>query len=214
MSTQIKSFVFGPFMENTSVVYDDTKQCVIIDPGCFEEEEERELQSFIEENGLKPVLLLLTHSHLDHVFGVPFVGKKWGLIPQVHPLDQPVYESFDFSCSRFGIKPKSELTKPAYVLKEGEDITFGNTVFKVHFLPGHCPGHVAFECEEENFVVAGDVLFHRSIGRTDLPGGDHQTLIDSIKNTFFKLDLNRVVHCGHGPTTTLADEKKYNPYLN
>jgi len=111
MSTQIKSFVFGPFMENTSVVYDDTKQCVIIDPGCFEEEEERELQSFIEENGLKPVLLLLTHSHLDHVFGVPFVGKKWGLIPQVHPLDQPVYESFDFSCSRFGIKPKSELTK-------------------------------------------------------------------------------------------------------
>lgn len=213
MGTIVKTFVFGPFSENTSVVYDDTKECVIIDPGCFEDSEQEELQAFIESLGLKPVLLLLTHSHLDHVFGVPFVGKKWGLIPQVHLLDKPVYESFEMSCSRFGIKPKSELTKPAYVLQEGEDINFGNTNFKVHFLPGHCPGHVAFECEEENFVIAGDVLFHRSIGRTDLPGGNHQTLIDSIKIKFFKLDLSRVIYSGHGQTTTLAEEKEHNPYL-
>jgi len=214
MSTLVKSFVFGPFMENTYVVYDDTKDCVIIDPGCFDEMENEKLQNFIESMGLKPVMLLLTHSHLDHVFGVPFVGETWGLIPQVHPLDRPVYENFLMSCDRFGIKPKSELVKPAYVLEEGIDIAFGKTVFKVHFLPGHCPGHVVFECEEDNFVIAGDVLFHRSIGRTDLPGGNHQTLIDSIKNKFFKLDLSRVIYSGHSQTTTLEEEKKYNPYLN
>ncbi|MBD79725.1 MAG: MBL fold hydrolase [Crocinitomicaceae bacterium] len=213
MGTRIKTFVFGPFMENTSVVYDDTKECVIIDPGCFDEYENEELKSFIENEGLTPVMLLQTHTHLDHVFGVPFVSKTWGLIPQVHPLDKRVYDSFEMSCMTFGIKPKSTLPEPHYVLKAGEDIIFGNTTLKVHHIPGHCPGHVVFECEEENFIVSGDVLFERSIGRTDLPGGDHQTLIDSIKNILFKLDLNRVVYSGHGRTTTLGEEKLNNPFL-
>lgn len=213
MSTQVKKFVFGPFQENTYVVYDSSKECVIIDPGCFTTDDENELKMFIENNELKPVRVLLTHSHIDHIFGTEFTYKTWGLLPEVHPKDEFVYNSFQASVIIFQLSTAPTPPEPKYTLKEGEDISFGNTRFKVHFVPGHCPGHVAFECEESNFIIAGDVLFFGSIGRTDLPGGDYDTLIDSIKSVLFKLDLNRTVYCGHGPETSLLREKQSNPFL-
>lgn len=213
MPTHVKHFVFSPFQENTYVLYDESKDCVIIDPGCYGSNEENELKDFIQSEGLNPVMLLNTHSHLDHIFGNAFVSRYWGLTPQVHPLDKPVYESFEMTTKAYGIPIKDLPPEPEYTLQEGNDVLFGKTQLKVHFLPGHCPGHVAFECVEDNFIIAGDVIFQRSIGRTDLPGGDHETLISSIKNKLMKLDLDRVVHCGHGPSTTLREEEKHNPFL-
>mgnify|MGYP000179791045 CR=1 FL=1 len=213
MSTYLKSFVFSPFQENTYVVYDDTKQCVIVDPGCYEQREKEELKNWIESKDLKPVMLLNTHSHLDHVFGNAYVARTWNLIPQVHELDRPVYERFDAMASAYGIPGTETPPEPEYNLEEGKSISFGATKFEVHFLPGHCPGHVVFECSEANWILGGDVLFRSSIGRTDLPGGDMDTLMDSIKNKLMKLDENRVVYSGHGPKTTLREEKATNPFL-
>lgn len=213
MATMLKSFVFSPFQENTYIIYDDTKQCAIVDPGCYEQREKEELKKWIESQGLQPVLLLNTHSHLDHVFGNAFVARTWNLTPKVHPLDKPVYERFEQLAHAYGIPGTEIPPEPDYELEEGKTIAFGNTVLNVYFLPGHCPGHVAFECEAENWILGGDVLFRGSIGRTDLPGGDMDTLIDSIKNKLLLLDENRVVYSGHGPETTLREEKKSNPFL-
>ncbi len=214
MPTQIKSFVFSPFQENTYVVFDDTLKCAIVDPGCYEQREKEELKTWIEAHNLQPVLLLNTHSHLDHVFGNAFVSRTWKLKPQVHPLDRPVYERFDAMAQAYGIPGTETPPEPKYNLAEGKPISFGNTSLNVHFLPGHCPGHVAFECEKENWIIGGDVIFRGSIGRTDLPGGDMDTLLDSIKNKLLRLDENRVVYSGHGPETTLKAEKASNPFLN
>lgn len=213
MNTLVHDFVFSPFQENTYVLYDETKECVIIDPGCYEKHERDELKEFIENNELKPVLLLNTHSHLDHIFGNSFVQQEWGLTPHVHPKDQPVYESFEATVSVYQIPNCDVPPEPIYDLQEGDHIRFGNTVLETHFLPGHSPGHVAFECEKSNFVVVGDVLFNGSIGRTDLPGGRTETLMKSIHDKLLKLDLDRKVYCGHGPTTTLKEEKENNPFL-
>lgn len=213
MSTHLKSFVFSPFQENTYVIYDDTKQCAIVDPGCYEQFEKEELKSWIEENDLQPVLLLNTHSHLDHTFGNAYVSRTWNLVPQVHEQDRMVYERFDDMAHAYGLRRAETPPEPEYKLKEGKPIEFGNTNLEVHFLPGHCPGHVAFECCDENWIIGGDVLFRGSIGRTDLPGGDMNTLIDSIKNKLLKLNEDRVVYSGHGPETTLKEEKRSNPFL-
>jgi glyoxylase-like metal-dependent hydrolase (beta-lactamase superfamily II) len=135
MSTAVKKFVFGPFMENTYVLHDETKECVIVDPGCFDRNENEELKSFIEENDLRPVRMLLTHSHLDHIMGCQFVHKTWGLIPEVHFKDEIVYRSFESSCIIFQIHGAPTPPEPKYSIREGEDIEFGNTRLKVHFVP-------------------------------------------------------------------------------
>ncbi|MDB9984062.1 MBL fold metallo-hydrolase [bacterium] len=213
MPTFLKSFVFSPFQENTYVIYDDKKQCAIVDPGCYEQHEKEELRAWIEEKQLKPVLLLNTHSHLDHTFGNAYVSRIWNLTPQVHKLDRPVYERFSDMASAYGLRAAETPPDPNYTLEEGKSIEFGNTKLDVHFMPGHCPGHVVFECVEENWILGGDVLFRGSIGRTDLLGGDMNTLMDSIKNKLLLLDENRVVYSGHGPETTLKEEKASNPFL-
>lgn len=214
MSTQVKSFVFSPFQENTYVLFDATKECVIIDPGCYDKREEEELKSWINANGLVPKILLNTHSHLDHVFGNGFVAAEWGLTPQVHPLDQPIYEQFELTCKMYGLNSRRALPNPEYSLDPGRQITFGTTTLDIHFVPGHCPGHVAFECKQEGFIIGGDVLFKRSIGRTDLPGGSFETLIQSIKEKMFKLDDRTIVYTGHGPATTIGEERLENPFVN
>lgn len=214
MSTFLKSFVFSPFQENTYVVYDETKECAIVDPGCYAQHEKEALKSWIQENDLNPVLLLNTHSHLDHTFGNAFVSRTWNLTPQVHKLDKPVYERFSDMAHAYGLRAAETPPEPDYALQEGLSVEFGKTKLDVHFLPGHCPGHVAFECIKENWILGGDVLFKGSIGRTDLPGGDMSTLINSIKNKLLFLNENRKIYSGHGPVTTLKEEKATNPFLN
>lgn len=209
---QIHRFTFNPFQENTYLLYDDTGACVIIDPGCHTPEEQQELTRYIAENKLVPALLLNTHCHIDHVMGNAFVAITYGLSPQIHPLEAVILSSAIQVGAAFGmqIEPSPEART---FLAPGNTIRFGNTDLEVLFTPGHSPGSVCFHHSESGQLIGGDVLFRLSIGRTDLPGGNHDTLIRSIRETLFNLPDETRVHPGHGDPTTIGYEKKHNPFV-
>ncbi len=210
--TQIVSFTFNAFQENTYVVYDETKDCCIIDPGCYEQNEKDELVKFIEDQKLNPVLLLNTHCHIDHVFGNRFISQRYKLPLHIHEIDRVVLDSYRQVCDMygFGYEPQPE---PQADLIEGRKISFGNTEFEILFTPGHSPGSVCFLNREEKFVVSGDVLFYDSIGRHDLPGGNLETLMNSIFSQLMILEDEVTVYSGHGPKTTIGRERNKNPFL-
>ncbi len=208
---QIERFTFNPFEENTYVLYDDTKSCVIIDPGCSNRDEENELASFIEHHQLNVKMLLNTHCHIDHILGNWFVKTKFNVSLWIHPLDEVVLNAGPVIAQGYGF-PGYQHTDADEFLTEGQSVTFGNQTLEVLFVPGHAPGHVAFLHREQGVVIAGDVLFRSSIGRTDLPGGNYDTLISSIHNILFPLPDETLVYPGHGPETTIGFEKKHNPF--
>jgi len=211
--TQVHIFEFNPFAENTCIVFDDSGECVIFDPGCYDQEEREQLQQFIEKNGLRPVRLINTHCHLDHVFGNAFVAKTWNLELEIHAGELPVLERFPQVCQMYGV-PFAEMSPmPGRFIGAGDLVEFGQTQLKVLFTPGHSPASLSFYCKEEGFVVAGDVLFYESIGRTDLPGGNTELLLQSIRSQLFTLPDETLVYPGHGPATTIRHEKEYNPFL-
>lgn len=211
--TQVHIFEFNPFAENTCIVFDDSGECVIFDPGCYDQEEREQLQQFIEKNGLRPVRLINTHCHLDHVFGNAFVAKTWNLELEIHAGELPVLERFPQVCQMYGV-PFAEMSPmPGRFIEAGDLVEFGQTQLKVLFTPGHSPASLSFYCKEEGFVVAGDVLFYESIGRTDLPGGNTELLLQSIRSQLFTLPDETLVYPGHGPATTIRHEKEYNPFL-
>lgn len=209
----INTFTYNGFQENTYVLTDETNEAVIIDPGCYSTTEQTELYNFIKNNNLNPVKLLNTHCHIDHILGNNFVATKFGVELYIHQLDLPTLHATTEYGHLYGFTVDKS-PEPAHFLKDGDVVKFGNSTLEVIFTPGHAPGHVVFVNHEQRFVINGDVLFRGSIGRTDLPGGNHQTLIDSIKTKLFTLPDDFVVHTGHGPTTTIGYEKKYNPFLN
>ncbi|GAA4312014.1 MBL fold metallo-hydrolase [Nibribacter koreensis] len=209
---QIKSFTFNPFSENTYVLYDATKECVVIDPGCSNAQEEKQLKDFIQTEGLKVVRLLNTHCHIDHVLGNKFVADTYGVPLEIHEDDLSVLRAVPTYSAAYGFPMYAEQL-PEKFLKEGEAVTFGDTELDVIFAPGHAPGHVVFYHEASKNLIGGDVLFQRSIGRTDLPGGNYETLIQSIKTKLFTLPDDVTVHPGHGPSTTIGEEKRHNPFL-
>jgi hydroxyacylglutathione hydrolase len=208
---QIQSFVFNPFQENTYVLYDETNECVVIDPGCYEPSEKEELASFIEDNQLNVSLLLNTHCHVDHVLGNAFVKDKYKVKFFIHAYDEPVLRAVKAYAPNYGFMLYHEALPDGY-LKENDFVSFGNQRMKILFVPGHAPGHVAFYHEESKTVIGGDVLFLNSIGRTDLPGGNFGTLISSIHNKLFTLLDDVIVYPGHGPQTSIGFEKKTNPF--
>lgn len=210
---EIKMFTFNPVRENTYILFDDTKQCVIIDPGMYDGEEQDEFISFIKGAGLTPVLLLNTHCHYDHVFGNKFVFDNWGLKPQFNKGELYVLEAISSYLPAMGLR--YELSpKPEVFLPETGEVSFGDSILELIFAPGHSPAHLCFYAREDNFLIGGDVLFYNSIGRTDLPGGSYTQLISSIKNNLFTLPDDCVVYPGHGPSTTIGYEKLNNPFLN
>ncbi|MFN8252442.1 MAG: MBL fold metallo-hydrolase [Ferruginibacter sp.] len=209
---KIKSFVFSPIQENTYLLYNEFNQCAIIDPGCYFDAEKDKMAGFIEQNGLTPEMLLNTHCHLDHVFGNKYVAEKWGLTLQLHEKELPVLEYAPTSGLVWNM-PFDNYTGRFLHFKEGDMIQLGNDRLKVIEAPGHSPGHVCFYCEAQGFLIGGDVLFQRSIGRTDLPGGNHETLLRSIREKLFVLPDATLVYSGHGPATTIGEEKMENPYL-
>jgi hydroxyacylglutathione hydrolase len=209
---QIKSFVFSPIQENTYILFNELNDCAIIDPGCYFDEEKTALQNFIDEKKLIPKLLLNRHCHLDHVFGNKFIAEKYNLKLQLHANEKKMLELAPTSGLMYNI-PFDNYTGELIFLKENDSIKLGNDELKVVEAPGHSPGSICFYCEKQNFIISGDVLFQQSIGRTDLPGGDHQTLINNIKTKLFVLPDDTVVYSGHGPATTIGEEKKHNPYL-
>ncbi|GAB2835787.1 MBL fold metallo-hydrolase [Ferruginibacter profundus] len=209
---KIASFVFSPIQENTYLLYDEFNNCVIIDPGCYFDEEKDQLVGFITKNLLQPKMLLNTHCHLDHVFGNKYIAETYGLVAQIHEKEKPVLEFAPTSGLMYNL-PFDNYTGPFIYLKEGDTITIGQDELKVIEAPGHSPGHICFYCAEQNFLVGGDVLFNHSVGRTDLPGGNHEQLIRSIKEKLFVLPDDTVVLSGHGPSTTIGEEKQFNPYV-
>lgn len=245
----IHPFIFNPFEENTYVLFDETKECIIIDPGCYEKQEKQELAGFIEENELKPVKLLNTHCHIDHVFGNRFIAKRYDLDLEINKLELPVLQSVASVAQLYGIPNLENPPDPVNFLNQGDIVEFGNSKLDVLLIPGHSPGHIvlvgynaprrndpslqmsrepsgleedrpleniatsASSEREQKFVITGDVLFYGSIGRTDLPGGDHNTLIESIKTKLFALGDDFQVYTGHGPVTNIGFERKNNPFL-
>jgi glyoxylase-like metal-dependent hydrolase (beta-lactamase superfamily II) len=210
---RIKTFTFNEFSENTYVLYDETKECVIIDPGCNSAAERVELTGFIQDNQLKPVRLINTHCHIDHILGNAFIAGKYGLALGSHRGEQSVLDSGRQVSAMYGI-PYEVSPDITVFYNENDEITFGQSRLKVLYTPGHSPASICLYEESSKKVIAGDVLFEGSIGRTDLPGGNYDTLISSIKTRLFTLPDDVTVFPGHGPATTIGHEKKYNPFFN
>jgi glyoxylase-like metal-dependent hydrolase (beta-lactamase superfamily II) len=209
---KVEVFQFNDFAENTYVLSDDTKECVIIDPGCYSQAERDVLTSYINQNGLKPVKLLNTHCHIDHILGNEFVSSHYQLPINLHKEELFTYNETKRWTIMFNMSDIIIPENLVYV-NEGDKITFGNSTLDVLFTPGHSIASISFYCKEEAFVISGDVLFMQSIGRTDLPGGNIETLLQSIRTKLFTLPENTKVYSGHGPSTSIADEKANNPYL-
>lgn len=208
----VTSFTFSPVQENTYVLYNEQKQCCIIDPGCYFPAERDELKAGIERTGLTPVLLLNTHAHLDHVFGMKFVADTWGLVPHLHALEKPVLDFAPKSGELWQL-PFEPYSGPLEFIREGGILRLGEEELEVRFTPGHSPGSISFYHQAGGFILGGDVLFQGSIGRTDLPGGDFDILVNSIRTEFFSLPDDTRVYSGHGPVTTIGEEKRSNPFV-
>ncbi len=208
----IQSFTFNAFQENTYVLYDETNEAVIIDPGCYEQNEQEELREFIADKNLKVTELVNTHCHVDHVLGNSFVKRTFRVPFRIHQEELSTLKSVEAYGPAYGFHAYEPLEPDAF-FKEGEKIRFGNSTLDILFVPGHSVGHVAFYSPDFDFCIGGDVLFYRSIGRYDLPGGDYKVLMNSIKTKLFSLPDQTVVYPGHGPVTKIADEKKFNPFM-
>ncbi len=209
----VASFAFNPFQENTYVLYDETKECVIIDPGCNTENERKQLKAFIVKEGLKPVRLINTHCHLDHICGNAFISNTYKLILEAHLGEKVVLDASQDHGKMYGFVFEASPIIEHYI-EEGDEIIFGNSSLKALLTPGHSPASLSFYSPKDNFVIAGDVLFFMGIGRTDLPGGNHSLLLKSIRDQLFTLPDETIVYNGHGQKTSIGFEKKNNPFLN
>ena len=208
----IKKFTFNYFAENTYVLSDESGECVIIDPGCCNSQEETVLSDYIISNNLRPVKLLNTHCHIDHILGNAFIANKFKLELLIHKDDLTVLNSGSVIADRYGI-PYLPSPGPGSFLEEGEQVSFGINYLDIIFTPGHSPGSICFINHKNKIIIGGDVLFQGSIGRTDLPGGDFETLANSIRNKLYSLPDDFIVYPGHGDLTTIGVEKKSNPFV-
>lgn len=209
---EIYRFVFSPIDVNTYILADSENKCVVIDCGCYDEGEFRQLAGFIEDKKLVPVLLLNTHCHLDHIFGNGRFLEKYGLRTLCHSGDEMNRKNAVKQAMLFGLKMEAP-PEPARFIEDGEIISSGPVKFKALHVPGHSPGSIAFYCENEGVVFTGDALFAGSMGRTDLPGGDYNTLMKSISEKLFTLPEKTVVYPGHYGSTTIGEEIKTNPFF-
>ena len=210
----IKIFTFNQFFENTFIISDSTNECIIIDPGCYDKNEKQILQDYILSNNLVPTRLINTHCHIDHILGNNFVSKTWDLELEIHHKDIDLLKNSKNIADLYGFVNYENSPITNKFLVEGDIIEFGKSKLEVLLTPGHAPGHISLYSKNENFIISGDVLFNNSIGRTDLPGGNYSTLIDTIKSKILCLDDSTVVYCGHGPSTTVGKERINNPFLN
>lgn len=208
---QVQRFTFNPVQENTYLLYNGEKECCIIDPGCYFASEEKELVDYISSHQLKPVMLLNTHCHLDHIFGNRFVAAKYGLSLHLHKLELPILERGPATGDMWQL-PFQNYEGEMIFLEEGSSLKLGEETLEILLTPGHSPGSVCFYSRLHKFLIGGDVLFQGSVGRTDIPGGDMDTLLQSIKTKLYTLPEDVIVYPGHGDSTTIGDEMKTNPF--
>ncbi len=209
---KIEKFVVNPLQENSFVLYDETGECIFIDPGFYYSEELAEIKKYIAGNNLNPQKITNTHCHFDHIMGVEFVRNEFQIPFYAHADDAFWVEKAAIQGEMFEIEMQPVSPVDGF-LHETEKLKFGNSELQIIHVPGHSPGHVVFYSEHDGFLIAGDVLFYGSIGRTDLPGGDYQTLVSGIKSKLFQLPPDTKVYCGHGSETTIGFEKNNNPFL-
>ena len=208
---RLESFVFGPFQENTYILSDETGMGVVIDPGCYEPQEQQQLSDYVDTNEIQINQIINTHCHIDHVLGNEFAKNRFKSPLAIPSGEKEVYRAVQSYAPVYGF-PKYTEAEVDHFLSESDTINFGNTTLEILLVPGHSPGHLAFYHPQSKTCLSGDVLFLGSIGRTDLPGGDHQTLINSIHQKMFALPNETTVYSGHGPPTTIGQEKKSNPF--
>ena len=209
---QVQTFTFNPFEEHTYVIYDETKQCAVIDPGCYEPHEQAALSQFIDQHSLQVTHLINTHAHIDHVLGNRYVIDTYNIPLALHPADVPLLQAAVEYASQYGFSAY-EPAEATIMLTPGEIIQVGHTSLRILHVPGHSPGHIALYSAQDQVCFSGDVLFQGSIGRTDLPGGDHDTLLQSIQQQLLPLEDEAVIYPGHGPATTIGAERSNNPFL-
>lgn len=210
----VKIFVFNPFMENTLVVYDDhTREAAIVDCGCLYDTERNELKKFIADNNLSVKYLLNTHLHLDHQFGNAWAAAEYGVLPLAHRNDEKLIDNLPSQAMLFGIPDSVDAQPLGGYIAEGDEIKIGGSNLKAIFVPGHSAGSLCFYSASDGILIAGDVLFAGSIGRTDLPGGDFDLLTNGIREKLFILPLDTKVYSGHGPTTSIDREIHSNPFF-
>ena len=212
MSLSVHSITFNPFEENTYLIVAENGDCIIIDPGCFDEGERSALRQYLSNHHLHPVRLINTHCHIDHILGNAFVASEYNLQLEIHKGELPVLEAGTVVAGMYGV-PYEKSPSPGAFLEEGEEIELNDEKMKILFVPGHSPASICLYSEANKWVVAGDALFYESIGRTDLPGGDYETLINSIRSQLLTLPGDTTVYPGHGPKTTIGYEKMFNPFL-
>ena len=208
----LEKFVFNAFQVNTYLVWDDSGECIIIDPAFQDENERERLTGFLTENSLSPVRILNTHCHIDHLLGIPEMKQVYNIPFHCHREENPLLEKAHIMGKAFGIDA-APFPEPDRFLEDGEIIDFGNSRLKALPVPGHSPGSLAFFNEEAGFVITGDALFAGGIGRTDLPGGNYDQLIKSISTQLFELPEDTVIWPGHGPSSTIGEEVRNNPFF-
>ncbi len=208
----LKSFTFNPFQQNTYLLYDNEGTAFIIDPGNYTSSENTILKNFIDEKKLKLNRLLLTHAHIDHILGNKFILDNYGLLPEMHKEEVFFIERLPETAAMYGV-PCDPSPFPEKFIIPGDKISLGQYEFETIFTPGHSPGSISFYNKENKLLISGDVLFQNSIGRSDLPKGDHETLLRSIREKLFVLPEDVKVYSGHGPATTIGYEKQTNPFL-
>lgn len=209
----IKKLTYSPFAENTYLLYNEEKQAWIIDPGCYEQTEKDDLRNQITSLGLKPVKLVNTHCHLDHIFGNAWVKREYGLSPVVPEKDLALMEQAEVHAQLYGITGFERSPEPSEYFIDGSSLFLGDDEIQIKEVAGHTPGHVVLYSPEQKFLIGGDVLFDGSIGRTDLPGGNHDQLLKNIRERLYVLEDEVVVYSGHGPETTIGKEKSSNPFV-
>ena len=208
----IETFVFNPFQENTYLLYDHTGECIIVDAGCYEQQERDMLVEYLDEHGLRPVKLVNTHCHVDHILGVAYLARHYKLPLFIHPGEKSLFSHSRNQADLFGLSLELP-PEPEGFLNEGDLLSFGESALDVIHIPGHSPGGILFYSAGQKFLLSGDVLFLQSIGRTDLPGGDYDSLVAGIKEKLLGLDPDTRVYPGHGPSTSIGEEKASNPFL-
>lgn len=210
---QVTSFTFNPFSENMYVVSNEHKECIIFDPGMYDAYDEQELDNFIRGAGLKPRYLINTHCHIDHILGNAYCAEKYGLELLTHSLELQILEMGIATANMYGLH-YHESVKPAAYIDQNQSIHLGDDELNILFTPGHSPGSLSFYSRQDRFLISGDVLFQNSIGRSDLPGGNFETLLNSIHTRLLTLPDDTVVYSGHGPATSIGAERRHNPFLS
>lgn len=209
---KVHSETYSPFSENTYLLQYNDSECIIVDPGMYTDDEKNHFRDLIARKKLKPTALWLTHAHLDHIFGVNFVKEEYGLTPWINELEKPAYELAESVAEAYGLR-MSKRVAGDFTMKAGQKIEVGGNEIELLFTPGHSPGSISFYSEKDQWVIGGDVLFQSSIGRTDLPGGSYETLMDTLRTVMMALPNETIVYSGHGPSTSIGYERDFNPFL-